>query len=152
MKRILSIRNYVTVLALTLVFTFSQQMKAEEIQTTQLFKEIFITAGYTTLLGGLMGTAAMFMSSKHPKKNMRWIGIGASVGFFSGTALGTYLSFGPLFVVEKATSIPALINIAQNDLSVRVPFISTGYLPTEDPSSSSTKNRFYHANIIQGTF
>ncbi len=151
MKKIHSIKNYLTIFSLIFGFTFSHQIKAEEVQTTQLFKEIFITAGYTTLLGGLMGTAAMFMSSRHPKKNMRWIGIGASVGFFSGTALGTYLSFGPLFVVEKATSIPALINIAHNDLSVKVPFISTGYLPNEDPSSSS-KNRFYHANLIQGTF
>jgi hypothetical protein len=58
------------------------------------FNALFVTAGYSTLLGAALGTATLAFTP-HPKENTRYIGLGAAGGFIFGTLLGTYFVFSP---------------------------------------------------------
>ncbi len=58
------------------------------------FNSLFMTAGYSTLLGAALG-AAVLTFNQHPRDNLRYIPIGASLGFFTGTVLGAYFIFFP---------------------------------------------------------
>ncbi len=130
-------------LAVSFISMFPPNLKAESINTEPLFKDIFITAGYTALLGGLLGTSAMFIATDDDEpltSNVRWVGLGASLGFFGGTILGSYLAFGPIFVADTP---PALFNIADNQVKIKFPTVS---------ASLSKENPNYYAKLLQASF
>jgi hypothetical protein len=60
------------------------------------FNSLFLTAAYSTAMGAALGAAALGFQ-KEPKKNLRFIPLGASIGFITGTLLGTYFIFVPSF-------------------------------------------------------
>lgn len=62
--------------------------------TANRFQHIFTTAAYSAALGGAIGTAVLAFTP-NPADNLRFIAIGASVGFMSGILLGGYLAFVP---------------------------------------------------------
>lgn len=132
-------------LALFMVSSFSRPLKAESVDTERLFKDVFITAGYTALLGGLLGTSAMFMSSDPLSTHIRWVGVGASLGFFGGTILGSYLAFGPLFLAQNS---PALINIADNKFQLRFPTV-TALFP---PGFAKNQALAYYGKLLHFSF
>lgn len=69
--------------------------------TSNRFQHIFTTAAYSAALGGAIGTAVLVFTPK-PADNLRFIAIGASIGFLSGILLGSYLAFVP--TVKKSPS------------------------------------------------
>ncbi len=60
------------------------------------FNSLFLTAAYSTVLGAALGGASLAFSSD-PHSKIRYIPIGAAVGFMSGTLLGTYFIISPSF-------------------------------------------------------
>lgn len=63
------------------------------------YQEVFVSAGYATALGAAVG-AALLSFKDDPSNNLRYVAIGASVGFFAGTAFGTYLVVAPSFALN----------------------------------------------------
>ena len=82
--------------------------------TADRFHQVFTTAAYSTALGGAIGTAALVFTPQ-PSENLRFIAVGASIGFLSGILLGGYLAFIPSF--GKSSSSDS----AFQELGPRVP-------------------------------
>jgi hypothetical protein len=76
----------------------NQQAQAGAMQASirENFNSLFMTAAYSTVLGGALGAAALGFSG-NPRSKLRYIPIGASAGFISGSLLGTYFIFVPSF-------------------------------------------------------
>jgi hypothetical protein len=94
------------------------------------FQDMFVTAGYSAAAGATIG-AALLTFQDSPMKKLNFISIGASVGFLSGTAIGSWIALAPIFV-ENNSLQPSLmahdaptgqvvvkpwINIARNTVS-----------------------------------
>ena len=73
--------------------------EASAFTTEEKFQDIFITAGYATAFGAALG-AALLGFERHPEQNLRYVAVGASLGFISGSALGTYMVLSPSFVMN----------------------------------------------------
>jgi hypothetical protein len=71
------------------------------------FQDMFVTAGYSAAAGAAIG-AALLTFQDAPMKQLKFISIGASVGFLGGTALGGWMAIAPIFVEETSAS-PSLI-------------------------------------------
>ena len=69
--------------------------------TSNRFQHVFTTAAYSAALGGAIGTAVLAFTPK-PAENLKFVAIGASVGFLSGILLGGYLAFVPSFKKKPA--------------------------------------------------
>ena len=60
--------------------------------TSEKFKDVFITAGYSSLLGlGVSG--ALIGLQRKPKEKIHWLAYGASAGFLTGAVLGSFVVF-----------------------------------------------------------
>ena len=68
--------------------------------TDERFQDLFVTAGYSTAFGAALG-AAFLAFTDEPASQLRYVAMGASLGFIGGSILGTYIIFSPMFVVEK---------------------------------------------------
>ncbi len=62
--------------------------------TEERFQDLFVTAGYCAAFGAALGTA-MLAFQENPSENLRYVAMGASLGFIGGSALGTYIIFSP---------------------------------------------------------
>ena len=76
--------------------TLSKPCHAQNIAAEERFHDLFVTAGYGTAFGAAMGTALLSFQSE-PNKNLRYIAIGASLGFIGGSVFGSYIVFSPVF-------------------------------------------------------
>lgn len=74
--------------------TYSSQALAQS--TEERFHDLFTTAGYATAFGAALG-AAVLSFQKQPEIHLRYVAIGASMGFIGGSVLGTYIIFSPVF-------------------------------------------------------
>lgn len=68
-----------------------------QLGTEQQFHDLFITAGYSTAFGAALGAAFLGLMDD-PAGNLRFIAIGASLGFIGGSLLGTYMIFSPVII------------------------------------------------------
>ncbi|MBP9709300.1 MAG: hypothetical protein KBD78_16820 [Oligoflexales bacterium] len=68
--------------------------------TDERFQDLFVTAGYSTAFGAALG-AAFLAFTDEPASQLRYVAMGASLGFIGGSILGTYIIFSPMFVAEK---------------------------------------------------
>lgn len=68
--------------------------QARATSTESAFKDVFLTAGYSTILGAGIGAAVLGLSEK-PAGKLRYVAIGASIGFLTGTFLGTCFAIYP---------------------------------------------------------
>lgn len=85
--------------ALVLVFGLSAAFgpAARAQSTEERFQDLFITAGYCTAFGAAAGTALLFLVSPDaPTENLKYVAMGASLGFLGGSILGTYVIFSPM--------------------------------------------------------
>jgi hypothetical protein len=82
--------------------TVANDAEAQMVTTEQEFQNLFVTAGYGTAFGAAFGAALLSFQQK-PEENLRFIYIGASVGFITGILLGSYMFFSPIFVSESNT-------------------------------------------------
>lgn len=70
------------------------------------FQDLFSTAGYACAFGATLGVAALAFQPE-PEKHLKFIAIGASLGFIGGSLLGSYVVFSPIFAGETTPSRPA---------------------------------------------
>jgi hypothetical protein len=94
----------IPVLVATLLTSVPAQ--AETTATEERFQDLFITAGYCSAFGAAFGTALLAFTTE-PAENLRYVAVGASLGFIGGTALGSYIIFSPM-VASEGTQKPAL--------------------------------------------
>jgi hypothetical protein len=92
----------VFVASLLVVFSSFEALADSELETK--FQDMFVTAGYSAAAGAAVG-AAILTFQDQPTKHLRFISIGASLGFLSGTALGAWYTVIPAFVDNKRPSI-----------------------------------------------
>ena len=114
--------KFIAALALTSAILFSSSSKGNlSITTSQKFSNLFTTAGYSTVFGAAMGTAILGLSKK-PSSNLKYIGIGASVGFISGSILGIFTSFYTRTKQVPVNDINSLERPRSNTESSHSPF------------------------------
>jgi hypothetical protein len=99
-----------TVLLALLSWALMKAPNARAESTEERFHDLFITAGYATAFGAALGAAALSFSSA-PEQNLKFVAVGASLGFFGGSALGTYLIFSPMFTDTAAPNDQRLATI-----------------------------------------
>ncbi len=78
----------------------SSPARAQMVSTEERFQDLFVTAGYGTAFGAAFG-AALLSFQPRPDENLRFIAIGASVGFIGGSLLGSYVIFSPVFTSQS---------------------------------------------------
>jgi|LakMenEpi03Aug12_release.lakeMendotaPanAssembly.Ray.scaffolds.fasta_scaffold32100_7 hypothetical protein len=61
------------------------------------FQDMFVTAGYSAAAGAAIGAAVLTLQD-NPGKHLKFISIGASIGFLSGTLFGGWMALAPLLV------------------------------------------------------
>jgi hypothetical protein len=83
------------VLALGTAFAAPAGATASAQSTEERFQDLFVTAGYATAFGAAIGTACLAWTAD-PASNLKFVAIGASVGFLGGSILGSYIIFSPL--------------------------------------------------------
>ncbi len=93
-----------TALAVLAWSTASSPARAQMVSTEERFQDLFVTAGYGTAFGAAFGAALLSFQAK-PDQNLRFVAIGASVGFIAGSLIGSYVIFTPVFS-EAQTSQP----------------------------------------------
>ena len=64
--------------------------------TEEHFQELFMTAGYSTAFGAALGAAALGLTDS-PAEKLQYLATGASIGFITGSIIGTYIIFTPIF-------------------------------------------------------
>ena len=87
MKRLLPL-----VLALTIL---TDNAKAQD-STDEKFQHLVKTSGYAAAFGTALGVAALSFQES-PSKHLKFVAVGASLGFIGGSILGTYIIFSPVF-------------------------------------------------------
>lgn len=80
---------------------------AQSQSSEERFQDLFSTAGYACAFGATLGVAALAFQPE-PEKHLKFIAIGASLGFIGGSLLGSYVVFSPIFAGEH--SAPATAN------------------------------------------
>jgi hypothetical protein len=68
------------------------------------FQDVFVTAGYCTAFGAALGVAVVALH-EDPTNNLRYIAMGASLGFIGGSVLGSYVVFSPGFVDARQSPL-----------------------------------------------
>ncbi len=93
------------------MFGISTQVRADsEIESN--FKDMFVTAGYSAAAGAAVG-AALLTFQEEPLRHLKFMSVGASLGFLGGMSVGSWMVIAPIFVDNKNPAIaPALL--AQN--------------------------------------
>jgi hypothetical protein len=93
-----------TALAVLAWSTASSPARAQMVSTEERFQDLFVTAGYGTAFGAAFGAALLSFQAK-PDQNLRFVAIGASVGFIGGSLIGSYVIFTPVFT-EGQNTVP----------------------------------------------
>ena len=100
------LRSLVTILALvSCPLGASQRAKAYDGRspsTEERFQDLFVTAGYATAFGAALGTAVLFLNPEtDPSTHLRYVAVGASLGFIGGSIMGSYVIFSPMFTAGE---------------------------------------------------
>jgi hypothetical protein len=122
-------------LVFTLAFSISSGSYAQDslqTKTEEKFHNLFLTAGYSTAFGAALGAAFLGLQP-NPSKNLHYIAMGASIGFITGSAFGSYVVFAPVFNSSKGEQRNFPLDTTQN--SPRLPLQYTG-----DTTSTAKSN------------
>ena len=82
------------------VFLMVPTSKVQAQSTEERFQDLFVTAGYATAFGAALG-AAMLSFVPDPASELRYVAIGASLGFIGGSVMGTYVIFSPMLSMDN---------------------------------------------------
>lgn len=98
-------KKYIKIIYIALVLPHFVASSPAICQTTKFsteehFHDLFITAGYSTAFGAALGAACIGLS-EYPSENLKYIAMGASFGFITGSFLGTYIIFSPMVSFGK---------------------------------------------------
>lgn len=87
-------------LSMTLALaTVMGSVTAKAQSSEERFQDLFSTAGYACAFGATLGAAALAFQPQ-PEKHLKFIAVGASLGFIGGSLLGSYIVFSPVFAGE----------------------------------------------------
>jgi len=87
-------KNINVIRILMLSFALLSANAASAQSTEQKFNDLFVTAGYCTAYGAAIGTALLSFK-EDPSENLKFVAVGASLGFIGGSILSSYLIFSP---------------------------------------------------------
>jgi hypothetical protein len=73
---------------------------ASATNTEEKFQDLFVTAGYCTGYGAAIGAAFLAFQDR-PTDNLKFVAMGASLGFLGGSVLGSYIVFSPGFTENR---------------------------------------------------
>ena len=104
------------------VLTFGTRATADS-ELEGKFQDMFVTAGYSAAAGAAIG-AALLAFQDEPTRHLKFISVGASLGFLGGTALGSWVALAPIFVVN-AQPAPSHFSYQSNQRIVIRPWIDT---------------------------
>lgn len=76
------------------------------------FKDMFVTAGYSAAAGAAIG-AALLSFQDQPLHHLKYMSVGASIGFLGGMSVGSWIVLAPIFVDNAAPSATPT-KLAQN--------------------------------------
>ncbi len=124
-----------SLLCLALLLANQPTFAQDQITTEKRFQDVFVTAGYSTALGAALGAAMMGLSS-NPAGRVRYIAVGASIGFISGSLLGTYVVLAPVFVTE---SVSESAPMSEHETPQVAPDTKLAISPVWDLHSNSLK-------------
>ncbi len=96
------------------------------ITTEERFQDLFVTSGYGAAFGAAFGAALLSFQPK-PDKNLRYIAVGASIGFIAGSLMGTYMIFTPVAANMDDAKAYALENTSPSPVKIS---------PVFDPAKS----------------
>ncbi len=91
---------------ITAIILSSPNIYAQD-ATDQKFHHLFKTAGYATAFGAALGAAALSFRD-HPNQDLKYVAIGASVGFIGGSILGSYVILRPIINQGSQQETPRL--------------------------------------------
>lgn len=134
--------------------TLSQPAQAQQsISVEERFQDVFLTAGYCTAFGAALGTA-MLAWTEEPTENLKFVAIGASLGFISGSILGTYVVLAPMASVRDDGE--ALQTNSNHPRPVKANIIGSRDLATGSASpfviSPILDSKTYDLVAIQGSY
>lgn len=98
-------------LALMLIAMAIKPSQALAQSTEERFHDLFVTAGYSTAFGAALG-AAFLSFTEQPSSKLRYVAVGASLGFIGGSLFGSYVVFSPIFADQRPVDIPLLADTA----------------------------------------
>jgi hypothetical protein len=107
-----------TLIALPLLFAMAittlptESAQAQNVE--ERFQDLFVTAGYATAFGAAIGTAFLAFH-EDPSRHLRYVAMGASLGFLGGSILGSYVIFSPM-VSENGNDAASNSLIASNSV------------------------------------
>ncbi len=82
------------------------------------FQDMFVTAGYSAAAGAAVGAAVLTLQDK-PVKHLKFISIGASLGFLGGTVFGGWMALAPILVENSQPMAPAIVGAKPSQIIVR---------------------------------
>ncbi len=88
-RRILAPKRAALFTAIALAISSSAAL-ATNLSTEEKFQSVFTVAGYSTLMGTLLGAAAAGLAGDNPLKEPKYPRLGASLGFILGAGYGGY--------------------------------------------------------------
>lgn len=97
-------------LLLTMLLKLGTSSPAAAQSNDERFHDLFVTTGYTTALGAALGAAALTFKT-HPENHLRFVAVGASLGFIGGTAAGSYMIFSPVVWNDRDQRPESLANL-----------------------------------------
>ena len=91
------------VLASILVIAAMYSTRGFAQSTEERFHDLFVTAGYSTAFGAALGAACLSFFPE-PETQLRYVAVGASLGFIGGSIMGSYIIFAPMFTANDTGS------------------------------------------------
>jgi hypothetical protein len=96
--------------SLVILLSLSAAPSKADTELEGRFQDVFVTAGYSAAAGAAIG-AALLTFQDEPTRHLKFVSVGASLGFLSGTLAGSWLAIAPAFVDNTA---PMPTQLAQN--------------------------------------
>lgn len=88
------------------------------------FQDMFVTAGYSAAAGAAVGAAVLTLQD-NPARHLKFISIGASLGFLGGTVFGGWMVLAPILVDTSRPMPPSLVGAKKSQIVLR-PWIDAG--------------------------
>jgi hypothetical protein len=108
-------RSFSKLLAFSVAVASFVSGRAHAQSTENKFNDLFVTSGYAAAFGAALGASALAFKT-HPENHLRYVSVGASLGFIGGTIVGSYIIFSPGLIADNETAGDA-VRMASNGRS-----------------------------------
>lgn len=117
------IRHFFCLILIGLVMQHAETGFAES-ELEGRFQDMFVTAGYSAAAGAAVGAAVLTLQD-NPARHLKFISIGASLGFLGGTVFGGWMALAPILVDNSSPMAPSFVVANPSQIVVR-PWIDMG--------------------------